>query len=130
MDYQNLNTLISSRDFAQPWAFPPPPKEPAQSAPKAAWDKYWEAMDAYYERYGETIKPKDKKTIFGSIKGAASKVSSGVGKQFTDPKSALQRTAARGLVPSSDSPCKASDTLLPSPSGAGRSQPPTWRKHP
>lgn len=96
MDYQNLNTLISSRDFAQPWAFPPPPKEPAQSAPKAAWDKYWEAMDAYYERYGETIKPKDKKTIFGSVKDAASNVYTGVKNQFTNSDSALQKMAARG----------------------------------
>lgn len=96
MDYQNLNTLISSRDFAQPWAFPPPPKEPAQSAPQEAWDKYWEAMDAYYERYGETIKPKDKKTIFGSVKGAASTVYTGVKNQFTKPDSALQKMAARG----------------------------------
>ena len=96
MDYQNLNTLISSRDFAQPWAFPPPPKEPAQSAPKAAWEKYWEAMDAYYERYGETIKPPKKKSILGSIKGSVSKGVKNLGKQFTDPNSALQRTAARG----------------------------------
>ena len=96
MDYQNLNTLISSRDFAQPWAFPPPPKEPAQSAPKESWEKYWKAMDAYYERYGQSINPQKKKSILGSVKDAASKVYTGVGKQFTDPKSALQRTAARG----------------------------------
>lgn len=96
MDYQNLNTLISSRDFAQPWAFPPPPKEPGKSASDEAWDRYNKAMEAYYKRYGQSINPPKKKSILGSIKGSVSKGVKNLGKQFTDPNSALQRTAARG----------------------------------
>lgn len=88
MDYQNLNTLISSRDFARKrWAYTP---QPGPGAPKEAWEEYYKIIGSQNETETEN------KSIFGSVKDAASKAYTGVKDQFTNSNSFLQKMAARG----------------------------------
>lgn len=100
MDNPNINKLISSRDFAgggggySPF---PEPKKPDKDAPQAEWDAYHAAKKAYYDAMGRYYSPKEPKTLLESVKDSVKSGAKAVKSQFTDPESALQRTAAYGL---------------------------------
>ena len=100
MDNPNINKLISSRDFAGGGGgFNPffQPKEPGKNATQAEWNAYHAANEAYLNAMHKYYTPKEPKTLFESVKDSFKSGAKAVKSQFTDPKSALQRTAAYGL---------------------------------
>lgn len=103
MDNPNINKLISSRDFAKGGGGggqnPPlqAPVRPDSNAPKEEWDAYDKAYKAYIKAYADIYTPKKPKTLFESVKNSVKSGTKAVKSQFTDPDSALQRTAKYGV---------------------------------